>query len=96
MQDFLFNKFNIQASITTIRCVLEAAQWSRKAVFKCAAQQSASLRYTWQSRQKEWLADQLIFLDESASNERTGNRKQNWAPVGADCEVLTPYKRSER
>ena len=65
-------------------------------VSKRAAQQSASLHYTWQSRQKEWLADQLIFLDESASNKRTSNKKQSWAPISTDCEVSTPYKRSER
>jgi len=53
MQDFLFNEFDIQASITTIRRVLEVAWWSQKAASKRAAQQSASLRYTWQGRQKE-------------------------------------------
>ena len=96
MQDFLFDEFDIQASITTIRHVLEVARWSRKIVSRRAAQQSASLRCTWQSRQKEWLADQLIFLDESASNERTCDRKRGWALAGTNCEMLTPYKRSER
>ena len=57
MQDFLFNEFDIQASITTIRRILKVAQWSQKVVSKRATQQSASLRYTWQGRQKEWLAD---------------------------------------
>ena len=27
-------------------------------------------------------ADQLVFVDESAANERTGHRKYGWAPVG--------------
>ena len=96
MQDFLFDEFNVQASIDTIRRVLKAARWSRKAVSKRAAQQSAPLRNTWQGRQKQWLADQLIFLDESAANERTGDRKQGWAPIGTNCEVSTPVQRSER
>ena len=43
-----------------------------------------------------WTADQLVFLDESASNERTGDRKFGWAPTGRECEVSRPFKRSER
>ena len=46
MQDFLFDKFNVQASIDTIRRVLKAARWSRKAVLKRAAQQSTLLHNT--------------------------------------------------
>ena len=95
MQDFLFDEFEIQASITTIRCILEAAQWSRKTVSKRAAQQSTPLCTAWQGRQKQWLADQLVFLDESAANERTGDRKRGWSPRGIDCEVSIPYKRSK-
>lgn len=53
MQDFLFDEFDIQTSIYTIRRVLKAAQWSRKTVSKRAAQQSTPLRTTWQGRQKQ-------------------------------------------
>jgi len=76
MQDFLFNEFDIQTSIYTIRRVLEAAQWSRKIVSKHAAQQSIPLRTTWQGRQKQWLANQLVFLNKSALNERTSDQKR--------------------
>jgi hypothetical protein len=31
---------------------------------------------------KEWNARQLIFVDESAANERTQDRKYGWAPIG--------------
>jgi len=96
MQDFLFNEFNIQTSIYTIRRVLEAAQWSRKIVSKRAAQQSIPLRTTWQGRQKQWLANQLVFLDKSASNKRTSDRKRGWSLRGIDYKVLIPYKRSKQ
>jgi len=38
----------------------------------------------------------LVFLDESAANERTGDRKYGWSPIGLSCQVDRPLKRSER
>ena len=35
-------------------------------------------------------------MDESATNERTGDRKYGWAPVGVRPHEYTPIKRSER
>ena len=96
MQDFLFDEFDIQTSRYAIHRILRAARWSRKEVSKRAAERSAPLRHAWQGRQKQWLADQLVFLDESAANERTGDRKYGWAPIGVDCEMPVPVKRSER
>jgi len=43
-----------------------------------------------------WNADQLIFIDELATNERTSNRKYGWAPVGVTPHEARPFKRSER
>ena len=42
------------------------------------------------------MADQLIFLDESALNKRTSDRKYGWAPIGSGYGVARPLKRSER
>lgn len=43
-----------------------------------------------------WQANQLLFVDESAANERTMDRKYGWAPVGVTPHVYQPLKRSER
>jgi transposase len=37
-----------------------------------------------------------VFLDESGANERTGDRKYRWSPVGLICAQSRPVKRSER
>jgi len=37
-----------------------------------------------------------MFIDESAANERTGDRKYGWAPVGVTPYEYVPVKRSER
>ena len=43
-----------------------------------------------------WTADQLIFIDESAANGRTGDRKYGWSPQGLTCEYCYSIKRSEK
>ena len=51
------------------------------------------MREEWIVRLSEWQPNQLMFLDESACNERTGDRKYGWAPVGsvAHCTELLKY-----
>jgi len=44
----------------------------------------------------QWTADQLVFLDESAANERTKDRKYGWAPVDVKATLSTFHRRSER
>ena len=38
----------------------------------------------------------MIFLDESAANEKSAHRKYGWAPIGTTPHVYSPAKRSER
>ena len=92
MQDFLYDEFDLQVSITTIHSTLERTRWSRKAVRARAAERSAPLRNAWIGIQKSWSADQLVFLDESAANERTGDRKFGWSPIGVACQTSRPVR----
>ena len=38
----------------------------------------------------------MLFLDESAVNERTLDRRKGWAPRGVTPVQILPFKRSER
>ena len=96
MQDFLFKEFDLQVSVDTVSRTLSRARWSRKAVRARAAERSRELRILWIGRQVMWTADQLVFLDESASNERTGDRKYSWAPIRRECKVSCLFKRLEK
>ena len=80
----------------TIYRVLERARWSRKAVSARAKERNQELRTAWQGTQKIYNEDQLVFLNKSSSNERTGDRKYGWSPKGLACETSRPAKRSER
>jgi DDE superfamily endonuclease len=61
-----------------------------------AKERNQYLRNRWKARLCQWTADQLMFLDESACNERTGDRKYGWAPVGSAARVTSPLKHTEK
>ena len=61
-----------------------------------AAQRNPELRDAWLYKLSQWMADQLIFIDESAANERTSDRKTGWAPIGLTPYENKPFKRGER
>src|SRR5438552_11222392 len=43
-----------------------------------------------------YMPNQLIFIDESATNERTSHRKYGWSPKGVRPHENIPFERSER
>jgi transposase len=96
MQQELFDEFGIAIGHTQLHKYLKNAGWSRKAVKSRAVQRNEALCMAWQGFQQVWRPDQLVFLDESAANERTGDRKYGWAPIGHACQVVSTLKRSER
>ena len=96
MQQFIYDEYELEVSTECIRCVLDRERWTRKVTQDQARERSAPLRQAWQGIQKTWDEDQLVFLDESGANERTGDRKYGWSPVGLICAQSRPAKRSER
>jgi hypothetical protein len=43
-----------------------------------------------------YTSNQLVFVDESASNERTADRRWGWSTRGDPCRVKQSSKRSKR
>ena len=58
-------------------------------------QQNPELRRQWMSKLSEWTAEQLIFIDESAANERTADRKYDWASIEITPREVRSFGRSE-
>lgn len=62
-----------------------------------AIERDPELRRAWlETKLPTWTANQLIFIDESAANERSAHRKYGWAPIGKRPYIYTSIKRSER
>jgi transposase len=97
MQAFLYDDFDLPTSVSTIWRALNIMRWSRKAVSKAARERHDGLRRVFRARcQQIYKPDQVICLDESACNERTGDRKYGWAPINTPANVQYSAKRSER
>ena len=63
---------------------------------KCAIERDAELQHEWMVKFANYIAEQLVFLDESMANEQMMDRKYGWAPV-SQCPVdYAPFKWSER
>lgn len=80
----------------TISRALRRKRWSRKVATKYAQERSIPLRLLWRARQKTWDIDQLVCVDESACNERTGDRKYGWSLANVAALARYPVRRSER
>jgi transposase len=97
MQQFLYDTFDeLEVPLSSIKRLLKERGWSRKSVRARAQERSELLRAQWRGIAAAYDEDQLVFLDESASNERTGDRSQGWSPIGVECGISRPLKRSER
>ncbi|KAJ8113859.1 hypothetical protein OPT61_g4115 [Boeremia exigua] len=76
---------------------LRRMKWSRKVATKRAAEQSEALRRVFQARvQQNYVAEQLVAINESACNERTGDRKYGWGLIGCAVELEYSIRQSEQ
>lgn len=97
MQAFLYDDFDVRISIPSLWETLAKLNWSRKAASKAAAERNELLRRAFRARcQQIYTTDQVVCLDESAANERTGDRKYGWSPVNSPVDAVYSARRSER
>lgn len=93
---FLWDEYEVFITQSAISRYLKKLQWSRKGTQRVAAERNQDLRDNWILELGQWTAEQLVFVDESAANEHTMDRKYGWAPVGIRPTRVRPLKRSER
>jgi len=92
----LRDEFDITVNEAVISETLRRLGWTRKLCKRVAAERSFVARTAWRGRMALWRPDQLVFLDESAANERTGYRKYGWSPQGTEPIQVASVRRSER
>jgi hypothetical protein len=96
MKQFIYDEFELTVPCSTIWDYLDRVQWSRKVARRRAIERNEDLRGKWVGYCLQFTSDQLVFIDESAANERTADRKYGWSPIGIECEAFSSIKRSER
>ena len=80
--DRLEYEHGVQVSQSTISRLLKRQRWSKKEVRRISLTQSREARRRYRGEISRFPADDLVFLDESIFNEKTGWRHMAYAPIG--------------
>jgi transposase len=94
--DYIHLEFDIQLSQSAVLKLLKKLKQTLKQVQVTAKQCDEELQRAWRRKRIGWHAEQLVFLDESASNERTADRKWVNAPIRMPAKAKRWLKKSER
>lgn len=89
-------EFDTEVSAASIYRFLKKQSYTRKVAVRVAQEQNPLLREAWRLRMVSYHPRQLICIDESASNEKTGWRKYAWAPRGFSATYVGSIKRTVR
>jgi len=84
---FLREEFGIECSVATVSRCLARLRISNKRVERVHPERECILRAVWRAKLCSYKASQIVVVDESASNERTQDRKRGWSPIGIPCGV---------
>lgn len=79
MRDELEEVYDRKFSLPTISRRLKEAKWSKVEAVKAAKQRNIVLRDNHQYQMREFSRSQLVYVDESAANEKVGDRKRIWS-----------------
>jgi len=93
---FLLDVFNVNVTRSTIGMVLKRMNSTRKKLKITAAQRNEELRLDWQYNLQYFTAAQIVCIDESGSDDRTGDRTYGWAQEGTRAAVSRWLASSER
>jgi hypothetical protein len=96
MADFIFMEFGVMLDNPRVSRLLKSLETTHKRLSVRAAQRNDTLINAWTFKMQFWDARQLIFVDESAYNERTGDRRFGWGPIGVPARTKRWLKKTER
>ena len=94
--DWVEEEFKQKICRKTLSTLLKRNKVTFKRLKFVAAQRNPTLRADYLMRVEDFYDDQLIFLDESAANEFTKDRKFGWSMVGCPAVKERDFRRSER
>ena len=86
---------SVQVSQSTISRLLKRQRWSKKEVRRISLTQSREARRRYREEISRFPADDLVFLDESIFNEKTGWRHMAYAPIGHEARYSASVRRGK-
>lgn len=94
-KDLAINR-KVYATYSTISRTLKARGFSRKKLTIPAREQDDNVRAEYLARIRQYSPDQLVFVDESSCDRRTGRRAYGWAPTGTRSRRREYFVRGTR
>jgi transposase len=92
----IYDCFDVKLNQPQMSRMYKSLGITNKKLKYTATQQEQALIDQWANKMKAWKCSQLVYIDESASNEKTGERKYGWAPLGIPAKQKQWLKRSKR
>jgi hypothetical protein len=96
MCSFIWNEFEISINDSIVNKVLKRLNWNRRKMMRQIAQRNQQLRNDWMQRLSEWIAEQLIFLNENAACERIDDRRYDWASSSIVFTISQNLRKSKK
>ncbi|KAF4460559.1 transposase [Fusarium albosuccineum] len=96
MRAFLRDRFEVEVSLSSITRLLKSAGWTRKGTHRVAQQRNTELRNLYLYKISKHKSYQMIFIDESGADRRTGHRDKRWAPSGVTPIQVGRLNREQR
>ncbi|KAF9730282.1 TPR domain-containing protein [Paraphaeosphaeria minitans] len=78
---------------STISRLLKREGWGRKTLRPYAIDRNEELRGYYRDSMRRYAAEDVVFLDESIFNEKTGWRHHAYAPIGEEMRYTQDIKR---
>src|SRR5205809_979122 len=79
---WLWNERGVLVDRSTVSHTLKQKNWTRKTLQRISRGRSEELRQSYYEEMARFIADDIVFLDESIFNEKTGWRFQAYTPIG--------------
>ena len=93
MRWWLYIERGVLVSQPTISRALAAEGINQKAIRLLSLNRSEDLREAYKEEMRKFTADELVFIDESLFNDRTGWRHRAYAPIGAEARYGADIRR---
>lgn len=89
IQDMLVVEFDVFTSLSTISRALKRQNITHKRGQRIHPDRNEDTRTAWRARMAlQYRAHQVVYVDESASNERGLDRRWGWSPRGTAYRII--------
>jgi len=95
MAAWLANERGVEVSRSTVSRLLKEEGWSRKKIARISRTRNEALRMQYQRFMCQFSNDDVVHLDESNFNEKTGWRHYGYAPIGEEARYSEDVRRGK-